>query len=303
LAGDCVGGALIRDNAGNVTSKENPVRYTQGPAGPQFGAVTLPNATGGRTAARLASGTEARERYLGALAAMLRWLESRSIPHVVAGSLACAAHTGLEPSFSRPAAFDPTQRCPDIDVLVPRSVIPDVSRYARAARKAPFPVKVDISCAACYIDLRPSQETSYLTHRHLARLVPSRLFVPRPTRLGETVIPVLDPRVLMHTFGVFGGIIRRKDTAKITALQNALGTGLAASVFTEADCAVFPLYLADRNRKYPMFPVVRRAADCVLETIPDGAANAAKHYLLPAVNTTRARLNQPAPASRTAAGC
>jgi hypothetical protein len=32
-----------------------------------------------------------------------------------------------------------------------------------------------------------------------------------------------------------------------------------------------------------------RAADCVLKTIPVGAANAAKHYLLPVVNTALAR--------------
>jgi hypothetical protein len=77
-----------------------------------------------------------RAQYLAALAATLHWLESGSIPHVIAGSLACAAHSRLEPDFSRPSPFDLTQRCPDIDVLAPRAVIPHVDRHARSTRPA-----------------------------------------------------------------------------------------------------------------------------------------------------------------------
>jgi hypothetical protein len=77
-----------------------------------------------------------RAQYLAALAATLHWLESESISHVIAGSLACAAHSRLEPDFSRPSPFDLTQRCPDIDVLVPRAVIPHVDRHARSTRPA-----------------------------------------------------------------------------------------------------------------------------------------------------------------------
>lgn len=241
-----------------------------------------------------------RAQYLAALAATLHWLESESIPHVIAGSLACAAHSRLEPDFSRPAPFDLTQRCPDIDVLVPRAVIPHVDRHARSAQTSSFPVKVDISCAACYIDLRPGEETSYLTHRRLAFPVPTRLFSPCPVRLGEIEIPVLDPRVLMNTFGVFGGVIRRKDAVKITALSNALETGLTASAFTAGECEVFSQYLAERNHRYPLFPLARRAADDALEMLPIRVANAAKHFLLPAVNKTLAWLNRAAPASGAA---
>jgi len=132
---------------------------------------------------------------------------------VIVGSLACAAWTGQDSlaRFSRPGRFGRTQRYPDVDVLVPRTAVAAVARYSRTARSGPLPAAVDVSGAACFIDLRPGCEMSYLTHWQLQFPVPTKLFTPRPARVAGTEIMAVDPRVLLYTFGTIGGIIRRKD--------------------------------------------------------------------------------------------
>jgi hypothetical protein len=112
---------------------------------------------------------------------------------------------GVAPVFGRLEAFSTVQRCPDIDVLVPRAALDAVREYARAARSGPFPVAIDASGAACFIDLRPGSEQSYLTHRRLRFPVPSDLFAPQPAWLAGVEITTIDPMVLLHTFGTIGG--------------------------------------------------------------------------------------------------
>jgi hypothetical protein len=107
--------------------------------------------------------------------------------------------------FGRPEAFGAVQRCPDIDVLVPPAALDAVREYARAARTGSFPVAIDASGAACFIDLRPRSEQSYLTHRRLRFPVPSDLFAPRPAWLEGVEMTTIDPRVPLHTFGTIGG--------------------------------------------------------------------------------------------------
>ncbi len=64
-----------------------------------------------------------QERFLRELGAAELRLRDEGIPHVLIGSLACWAHAGhgVAPVFGRPEAFSAVQRCPDIDVLVPRA--------------------------------------------------------------------------------------------------------------------------------------------------------------------------------------
>ena len=150
---------------------------------------------------------QTQERFLRELGAAELWLRGEGIPHVLIGSLACWAHTGhgAAPVFGRLEAFSAVQRCPDIDVLVPRAALDAVGEYARAARSGPFPVAIDASGAACFIDLRPRSEHSFLTHRRLRFPVPSDLFAPQPAWLEGVEITTIDPRVLLHTFGTIGG--------------------------------------------------------------------------------------------------
>jgi hypothetical protein len=231
--------------------------------------------------------------FAAALASVQQWLRAEGIPFVIIGSLACAAWTGQDAlaRFSRPGTFG-TRRYPDIDVLVPRAAAAALARHARAARSSAIPVAVDVSGAACFIDLRPGSEVSYLVHRQLRFAVPTRLFTPCPARVAGTDITAIDPRVLLHTFGAIGGIIRRKDLVKVAALTGALESGAAASRFTEGDCAVFDEFTAERDRRYPRYRAFVHLVDEMLEAAPVGAANGIRYFAMPAAKVTVATMNR-----------
>lgn len=193
--------------------------------------------------------------------------------------------------FDRPEAFSAVQRWPDIDLLVPRAALNAVRKYARAARNGPFPVAIDASSAACFIDLRPDCGQSYLTHRRLRFPVPSDLFAPQSACLAGIEIRTIDPRVLLHTFGTIGGIIRRKDGPKIWALAEALESGVAVSRFRADDCAVFARYAEERDSRYPRYRSFVRLADEMLEALPPAASSGVRQWMMPAAKRTLALLN------------
>ena len=231
--------------------------------------------------------------FTAALDALQHWLRAEAIPFAVFGSLACAAWAGQESlaRFSRPGGLSRTRSYPDIDVLVPRAAVAAVARRTREVRSS-FPVAVDLSGASCFIDLRPDSDMSYLTHRQLRYPVPSRLFTPCATRVAGTGISAVDPRVLLHTFGAVGGIVRRKDTAKVTALTGALESGTAVSHFTEQDCAVFAAFTAERDRRYPHYQGVVRLVDELLEAAPPGTASSIRAFMMPAAKAMVAAMNR-----------
>lgn len=237
--------------------------------------------------------TTAPPGFTAALDALQHWLRAEAIPFAVIGSLACAAWTGQESlaRFSRPGGLSRTRRYPDIDVLVPRAAVAAVARHARGVRSS-FPVAVDLSGASCFIDLRPGSDVSYLTHRQLRYPVPSRLFAPCAARVAGTGLSAVDPRVLPHTFGAVGGIVRRKDAVKVTALTCALESGAAVSRFTEQDCAVFAAFTAERDRRYAHYRGVVRLVDELLEVAPPGVASSIRAFVMPAAKATVAAMNR-----------
>jgi hypothetical protein len=241
-----------------------------------------------------ASPAQVRQRFLSQVSAAERWLTREGIPHAALGSLACWAYAGPDsaPEFGRAYAFSAVQRCPDIDVLVPRTAVAVVTRYSRSARRDPFPVAVDVSGAACFIDWRPDAETSYLTHRRLRFAVPSGLFAPQPAHLPGIEITTIDPRVLLHTFGAIGGIIRHKDGPKIAVLTRALEAGTAVSRFSEDDCAVFARYTGERDRRYPAYRAFVRLVDDMLDAVPPAVASGIRYFMMPAAKKTLARWNR-----------
>jgi hypothetical protein len=83
--------------------------------------------------------------------------------------------------------------------------------------------------------------------------------------------------VLLHTFGTIGGIIRRKDVPKITALAGALESGAAVSRFSEDDCAVFARYAEERDSRYPRYRAFVRLVDEMLEALPPAASSGARY--------------------------
>lgn len=237
--------------------------------------------------------TVAPPGFTAALDELQHWLRAESIPFVIIGSVACAAWTGQESlaRFSRPGGLSRTRSYPDIDVLVPRAAVAAVARHAREVRRS-FPVAVDLSGASCFIDLRPDSDMSYLTHRRLSYPVPSRLFTPGTAQVAGTSIDAIDPRVLLRTFGAVGGIVRRKDAVKVTALMDALESGAAVSQFNEQDCAMFAEFTAERDRRYPHYRAFVRLVDELLETAPPGAASSIRAVIMPVAKAAVASMNR-----------
>jgi hypothetical protein len=89
-----------------------------------------------------------------------------------------------------------------------------------------------------------------------------------------------------------GGIIRRKDAVKITALSGALETGTAVSRFTKRDCAVFAEFVAERDRRYPHYRAFVHLVDEVLATVPPSAASSIRYFVMPAAKATVAKMNR-----------
>jgi len=99
-----------------------------------------------------------RSSFLARLAGLEQWLANDQIPYAVFGSMAAAAWTdqGMSLDFDRPGARDPAERIPDIDLLVPRSSLDKVKRYARAARCSEFPVRSGLNAGSTSARVRSS---------------------------------------------------------------------------------------------------------------------------------------------------
>jgi hypothetical protein len=237
----------------------------------------------------------AQQSFLTTLDELQCWLREHRIAYAIIGSLAVAAYVdqGAGLDFNRPHSADTTQRMPDIDLIVPRDALAAVAEFTRAAStRTAFPVNVDTFAAQTDIDLRPHAATSYLTCRRLLLPVPTRLFVPRRVPLLGQQLTTIDPRVLLHTFGTIGGVIRKKDIPKIEALAAVITSGAAPSQFSERDCEVFSRYMQARKRQYPVYIAARRTWNEVLERLPPQARQVAKHRLTPVMKRALLHLNQ-----------
>jgi hypothetical protein len=209
------------------------------------------------------------ESFLAVLASLEQWLASQHIPYAVFGSLAAAAWTGQGGSldFDRPGARHPAERVPDIDLLVPRASLARVRAYAAAVRCGQFPVGIDTFWAECWIDFRPGQQYSCLTHRRVRVLVPTALFTPSRALLSGQPVSALDPRVLLHLYQI-AGPARRKDASRIAALTAALASGTLASRFTDCDCRAFAAFRTARRRRHPVFFAAKHAWVALLNVLP-----------------------------------
>lgn len=218
--------------------------------------------------------------FIAALALLGQWLDSERIPYAIFGSVAASAWTdrGASLDFDRPGARDPAERIPDIDLLVPRASLQAVRAYARVARAGTFPVSIDTFWSECWIDFRPGQATSYLTHRCVQFPVPTVLFEPCTASLSGLDITVLDPLILLHLYGVTG-VTRRKDLPRITALAAMTATPEVPGRFASSDCEVFGRFMRARRSKYPMFFTAKDTWVRLLDMLPPAAAHALRHHV------------------------
>lgn len=221
-----------------------------------------------------------RQSFLACLAQLEQWLASQQIPYAVFGSVAAAAWTdrGASLDFDRPGAHHPSERIPDIDLIVPRASLNRVKGYARAARRGEFPVRIDTFWSECWIDFRPGSQFSYLTHREVRILVPTRLFAPSAAPLLGQEIAALDPCALLYLYGAVG-VARRKDVPRIAALADALASGALASRFTNRDCQPFARFVTARRRRYPVFFAAKHAWAALLDALPPGTSQALNRHV------------------------
>jgi hypothetical protein len=78
----------------------------------------------------------------------------------------------------------------------------------------------------------------------------------------------------------------------VAALTSALESGSAVSRFTERECAVFAVFAAERDRRYPHYRGLVRLADELLEAAPPGAASSIRSLVMPAAKATVAAMNR-----------
>jgi hypothetical protein len=239
---------------------------------------------------------EARAHFLAAVRQLQDWLGGQQIPFAIFGSVGVAAYIdrGSSLDFHRASAYDATQQIPDIDLLVPRSALDRVQARAAQLRDETFPVRVDTVGSQVYIDLRPDEPYSYLTHRKINFPVRSTLFAPQSADLLGTQIQTLDPYTLLHTLlgTIGGGALRKKDVPKIEGLSAAIASGAARTRFTAHDMRVFEQYQALRREQYPVFVRSKQAWETLLGSLPPRLGNAVRHYVSPSAQRMMGKMNR-----------
>jgi hypothetical protein len=239
---------------------------------------------------------QTRAHFLAAVQELQGWLGKQQIPFAIFGSVGVAAYLdhGASLDLHRASAYDATQQIPDIDLLVPRSSLDRVQARAGQLRKGTFPVRVDTVGSQVYVDLRPDEPYSYLTHRKINFPVRSTLFAPQPADLFGGQIQTLDPYPLLYTLlgTIGGGALRKKDVPKIEALAAAIASGAAVTRFTAHDMRVFDQYQALRREQYPVFVRSKQAWETLLGNLPPRLGNAVKHYVSPSAQRMMGKMNR-----------
>lgn len=219
--------------------------------------------------------------FVETLTRFQRWLDDANIPFVLLGSVPISAHVdaGASAVFDRPGAHAAWQRVPDIDLLTPRKHVERVQAHARdVLGQQDFPVHVDI--ADGYIDYRPDEDRSYLTHAELRITLNNELLAPRQVPFLGTQIRTVDPRTLLHMFVTIGCTMRDKDKPKVVALAQAIRDN-GISKLKERDCSPFHRFIEARKSMYPFFTTAKQVWEKSLGVLPGGARQLASHYLNP----------------------
>ena len=223
---------------------------------------------------------EVQRQFLEKLAGLEQRLREEEIPYALFGSLAASAYIdeGRSLDFHRQHAHDPTERVPDIDLLVPRDSLDRIRPYIEEVRNSDFPVKIDTFWAESWVDLRPDAEHSYLTHGDIRIPARSELFTPCQARLLGQEFTTLDPRTLLGLYSTVG-VFRKQDVPRVTGLANGIASGATPSRFTEQDCKVFDDFMNARKRGHPVFMASKRAWVGLLDKLPPPASRALKHHV------------------------
>lgn len=158
-----------------------------------------------------------RQSFLDSLTSTQEWLNKKGIEYRIIGSVAASAY--LDPAghsslnFNRPGARSMAERVPDIDLIVPRGDLPEARKY----RDRLTDIKLGLALPTRYIDFRPEDETSYLTHNNRAFPFKTTVLDASHQELLGVPITTLSPAALVNTYFT----IRERDRSKVKGLSNA----------------------------------------------------------------------------------
>ncbi|GEM_PF-2438460 len=205
---------------------------------------------------------ETKRLFLERLAGVQETLNQQGIPYRVLGSIANHSYTGLELNFARPN-MQGFLKVPDIDILVPRDRLGEVEIIRRELLQGWAPINLELFPGQMFIDWRPDEDQSYLTHKKFERSVSSRLFDPVVRDVEGVPIITVAPETLFHTFALIGGGIRHKDWGRIMPLGRYIRSqGRRRS---EAEYYAVHEFIKEREKRYPWDMKVMRFA---LNTAP-----------------------------------
>lgn len=216
------------------------------------------------------------EAYFEAVDYVHHELDARDIDFRVVGSLASHAlirSAGGEPSplrFQRPYAIEASQALPDIDIIVPRENYGDLKQMREELAEAEISVSLGLAASRTEIDFRPGEDASYLTHGETQFRVSNEVMQPQYLPVGTTWVRTLSLDTHLHTYGTFGGLIRRKDLATVKALDSFSGK------IPHSDLQ--PFHDFSKHRKANITPTERRVrlANHLAERSPALLGNAIK---------------------------
>jgi hypothetical protein len=211
------------------------------------------------------------------------WLDRLGVEYRALGSSATASHLGegyLESidlertSLTRRAALRP-----DLDVVVPIRDYPSVtSAWRRECDRRQPAIDIEFLPSVCHFDFQPTADSSFLIHREHRVRFETRLFAAVITNVGGQDIVTLDPRVLLHTYVVLGGMLRSKDWAGALGLARLIRDHPERTQFTESDLRSFHQFLASRTMMYPSYRRYRSVANYLRTRIPESLHQELVHW-------------------------
>jgi len=217
-----------------------------------------------------ASAPSSRQSFLENLARTQEWLNDQDIEYRIIGSVAASSYldtpgqTSL--NFSRTGASTLAERVPDIDLIVPRGRLLE----ARSYRDSRSDVKLGLALPTRFIDFRPGEQVSYLTHNKRVFPVRTDVFSPVQNEFLDVPITTVSPATLVHTYYS----IRERDREHITRLT-ALAREQAVSEGDGDPYAGFREFSDDWKHHPSFMDLSIQATTHMLEALPPPARNRA----------------------------
>jgi hypothetical protein len=218
-----------------------------------------------------------RDGFLESFENVTEWFEIKGIEYRLMGSIATSAYIDSPDhesvKFDRPA-LRPEESVPDIDVIVPRGDLPEVRKYRESLLAQPFPVALGLSFSSRFIDMRPRNDTSYLTSSERVFGVPSAAFEPVEKSFYDVAFKSLPAATLGYTYTMVG-YSRHEDVPRQKALLK-----LASELDESVDYSNFQEFAEYRRENMGLVEYVGNRVLAGLKQYPK-AGTVIKRGLLP----------------------